>query len=215
MMNPFEFPEQISRYAAAHTSEEDPVLQELYRTTHLKTAHPQMISGKVQGQFLAFISRMIRPRRVLEIGTFTGYSAYCLAQGLPENGKVVTIEVNEELEELIRDFFEKAGIAGRTELLIGDALQILPTLREKFDLVFIDANKEHYPEYYEYCVNALNSGGYLLADNVLWGGKVAEEPPPDESSRILHEFNTLVQNDPRVENLFLTIRDGLLLVRKN
>ncbi len=173
-----------------------------------------MLSGKVQGQFLTFISRMIRPKRVLEIGTFTGYSAYCLAKGLQEKGKVVTIEVNEELEELVREFFIKAGIADRTELLIGDALEILPTLKEKFDLVFIDANKEHYPEYYKHCVNALNSGGYLVADNVLWGGKVAEESPPDETSRIIHSFNTLVQNDPRVENVFLTIRDGLLLMRK-
>ncbi len=213
-MNPFEFPERINRYADAHTSEVDLLLQELYRTTHLKTVHPQMISGKVQGQFLSFISRMIRPYRVLEIGTFTGYSAYCLAQGLRENGKVVTIEVNEELEELLRDFFAKAGISDRTELLIGDALEILPTLEEKFDLVFIDADKEHYPEYYEYCLNALNSGGYLLADNVLWGGKVAEEQPPDQTSRILHSFNALVQNDPRVENVFLTIRDGLLLILK-
>jgi predicted O-methyltransferase YrrM len=213
-MNPFEFPEKILRYAETHTSAEDPVLQELYRTTHLKTVHPQMISGKVQGQFLTFISQMVRPRRVLEIGTFTGYSAYCLAKGVQQNGKVVTIEVNEELEELIRDFFNKAGIADRIELLVGDALEILPTLNEKFDLVFIDANKEHYADYYGYCVNVLNSGGYLVADNVLWGGKVTEEPREDESTRSLHKFNTLVQSDPRVENVFLTVRDGLLLVRK-
>ncbi len=213
-MNPFEFPENILRYSEEHTSDEDPVLRELYRTTHLKTVYPQMISGKVQGQFLSFISQMIRPRRVLEIGTFTGYSAYCLAKGLQQNGKVVTIEVNEELEELIRDFFNKAGIADHTELLIGDALEILPTLKEKFDLAFIDADKEHYPAYYEHCVNALNSGGYLITDNVLWGGKVIEDQPADETTRIIQQFNTLVQNDSRVENVFLTIRDGLLLVRK-
>jgi predicted O-methyltransferase YrrM len=213
-MNPFEFPEKILRYAETHTSDEDPLLRELYRTTHLKTVHPQMISGKVQGQFLSFISQMVRPHRVLEIGTFTGYSAYCLAKGVQQYGKVVTIEVNEELEELIRDFFKKAGIANRVELLIGDALEILPGLNEKFDLVFIDANKEHYPAYYEHCVNALNSGGYLIADNVLWGGKVTDDSPADETTRIIHQFNALVQNDPRVENVFLTIRDGLLLVRK-
>ena len=213
-MNPFEFPEKILRYSETHTSEEDPVLRELFRTTHLKTVHPQMLSGKVQGQFLTFISQMVRPHRVLEIGTFTGYSSYCLVKGLQEKGKVVTIEMNEELEELVREFFKKAGIADRTELLIGDALEVLPTLEDKFDLIFIDANKDHYCASYEYCVNALNSGGYLIADNVLWGGKVAEEPTPDETSLILHSFNTLVQNDPRVENVFLTIRDGLLLVRK-
>jgi caffeoyl-CoA O-methyltransferase len=213
-MNPFEFPEKILRYAETHTSDEDPLLRELYRTTYLKTVYPQMISGKVQGQFLSFISQMVRPRRILEIGTFTGYSAYCLAKGLQPDGKVVTIEVNEELEELIRDFFEKADIADRIELLIGDALEILPRLGENFDLVFIDANKDQYGAYYGHCVNALNSGGYLVADNVLWGGKVAEEPLPDETTRSIHQFNALVQNDPRVENVFLTIRDGLLLVRK-
>ena len=213
-MNPFEFPEKILRYAEAHTTDEDSVLRELYRTTHLKTVYPQMISGKVQGQFLSFISQMIRPHRVLEIGTFTGYSAYCLAKGLQQNGKVVTIEINEELEELIRDFFNKAGIADRTELLVGDALEILPTLKERFDLVFIDANKDDYPAYYEHCVNAMNSGGYLVADNVLWGGKVIEEPPADETTSFIQQFNALVQKDPRVENVFLTIRDGLLLVRK-
>lgn len=213
-MNPFEFPETITRYAESHTSEEDPVLQELFRTTHLKTVHPQMLSGKVQGQFLTMISQMIRPKRILEIGTFTGYSAYCLSKGLQEGGKLVTIEVNEELEELIRTFFNKAGIANKTELLVGDALEILPGLKDEFDLIFIDANKEHYPAYYELCIKNLKKGGVLVADNVLWGGKVTERPIPDESSRKLHEFNQLVQQDTRVENVFLTIRDGLMLLHK-
>jgi len=213
-VNPFEFPETITRYAEAHTTDEDPVLQDLFRTTHLKTVHPQMLSGKVQGQFLAMISQMIRPKKILEIGTFTGYSAYCLSKGLQEGGRLVTIEVNEELEEMVRTFFEKAGIADKTELLVGDALELLPGMKEEFDLVFIDANKDHYPEYYELCMKILKKGGFLVADNVLWGGKVTEDPIPDESSRKLHEFNQLTQRDTRVENVFLTIRDGLLLLKE-
>ena len=213
-MNPFEFPQHITRYAEGHTSDEDPVLQELYRNTHLKTVYPQMLSGKVQGQFLSMLSQMIRPKRILEIGTFTGYSAYCLSKGLQEGGKLVTIEINEELEDMIRDFFSKAGLECKVELLIGDALELLPDLEGAFDLIFIDANKEHYPQYYELCRNRLGKDGFLLADNVLWGEKVAENPIPDESSRQLHAFNTLVQQDERVENVFLTIRDGLLLLKK-
>ncbi|MDF1572244.1 MAG: O-methyltransferase [Bacteroidales bacterium] len=214
-MNPFEFPESITRYAEAHTTDEDPVLQELFRTTHLKTVHPQMLSGKVQGQFLSLISQMIRPKRILEIGTFTGYSAYCLSKGLQEGGRLVTIEVNEELEEMVRAFFNKAGIAHKTELMIGDALDLLPGMKEEFDLIFIDANKEHYPDYYKLCMKVLKKGSFIVADNVLWGGKVAEAPILDESTRKLDEFNTIVQQDAQIENVFLTIRDGLMLIRKN
>jgi predicted O-methyltransferase YrrM len=213
-MNPFEYPDEIIRYAEAHTTDEDLILQELYRKTYLKTVHPQMLSGKVQGQFLTFISKMIRPLRILEIGTFTGYSAYCLAKGLQENGKLFTIEVNEELEELAKEFFYRSGIGTNIELHIGDALEIIPELNETFDLIFIDANKDHYVEYYKSCMEVLKKGGYLIADNVLWGGKVTQTPPTDESSYNLHRFNAMVQEDPRVENVFLTIRDGLLLVHK-
>lgn len=214
-MNPFEFPEKITRYAESHTTDEDPVLQELFRITHLKTVHPQMLSGKVQGQFLTMISQMIRPMKILEIGTFTGYSAYCLSKGLQEGGRLVTIEVNEELEELIRTFFTRAGIDGKVDLRIGDALQILPEFKEEFDLIFIDANKEHYPDYYDLCMKILKKGGYLVADNVLWGGKVTEASIQDESSHKLHEFNSIVQQDAQVKNVFLTIRDGLMLIRKD
>lgn len=213
-MNFFEFPDKILRYCDAHSSEEDPLLKELYRTTHLKTIHPQMLSGNVQGQFLAMISQMIQPDNILEIGTFTGYSAYCLCKGLKAGGKLTTIEVDEELEDLVNGFFSKAGIAEKTELLIGDALEVIPDLKETYDLVFIDANKEHYVRYYELIIEKVRSGGYILADNVLWGGKVAEDPTQDESTRILHKFNEMVTNDSRVENVFLTIRDGLMLIKK-
>lgn len=213
-MNPFEFPENISRYSSDHSSQEDEVLQELFRTTHLKTVHPQMLSGKVQGRFLMLLSQMIRPKRILEIGTFTGYSAFCLSKGLPDEGLLTTIEVNEELEDLILAFFEKAAISGKTKLIIGDALSIIPELDGGFDMIFLDANKEDYPAYYEHCIEKLETGGFLLADNVLWGGKVAEQNAKDQSTLKIQEFNTLVQNDPRVENVFLTIRDGLMLIRK-
>lgn len=213
-MNPFEFPEEILRYTEEHTSEEDDVLEELYRNTYLKTVHPQMISGRVQGQFLSMLSHMIQPSKILEIGTFTGYSAYCLAGGLVEGGTLTTIEVNDELEPLIRDFFKKSGIELKTKLIIGDALEIIPRLKEDFDLIFIDANKEHYPEYYNVSMNRLKKGGYLIADNVLWGGKVASVGEKDESTLKIQEFNDLVQNDEKVENVFLTVRDGLMIIRK-
>ncbi len=213
-MNFFELPEKILRYTDAHTTDEDPVLKELFRTTHLKTIHPQMLSGKVQGQFLTMISQMLKPAKILEIGTFTGYSAYCLSKGLAENGTITTIEVDEELEELVSVFFHKAGIAEKVNFIIGDALKVIPSLKEKYDLVFIDANKEHYVEYYNLLIDKVNSGGYIIADNVLWSGKVAEDPEQDNSTKILHQFNELITNDPRVENVLLTVRDGLMLIRK-
>jgi len=173
-----------------------------------------MVSGRVQGQFLAIMSKMIRPRHILEIGTFTGYSAYCLSKGLQKSGKITTIEVNEELEEMIQQFFQKAGIAQKTELIIGDALKLLAGMDQKFDLIFLDANKEHYPNYYNICIDKLNVGGYMIADNVLWSGKVAKEQFDDQSTKKLREFNDMVQKDKRVENVFLTIRDGLSIMRK-
>ena len=213
-MNFFEFPDAINRYTDAHTSEEDKVLKDLYRKTHLKTIHPQMLSGKVQGQFLGLISQMIQPEQILEIGTFTGYSAYCLSKGLKKEGLLTTIEIDEELEDHILQFFQDAGVADKIELLIGDALQIVPSLNKTFDLVFIDANKEHYVKYYEQCIDKVRQGGYIIVDNVLWGGKVAEDPEQDESTSIIHLFNDMVTADPRVENVFLTVRDGLMLIRK-
>ncbi len=213
-MNFFEFPDKILRYSDSHSSEEDPVLKELHRTTHLKTIHPQMLSGKVQGQFLSMISLMIQPEQILEIGTFTGYSAYCLSKGLKEGGLLTTIEVDEELEEMVNGFFDRAGISNKVQMLIGDAKKIIPTLPGLYDLVFLDANKEHYLQYYELIIDKVSAGGYIIADNVLWGGKVVEDPEQDESSRILHQFNERVTADSRVENVFLTIRDGLMLIKK-
>ena len=214
-MNPFEIPDFVNGYAEDHTSDEDPILQELERQTHLHTLYPQMLSGKVQGRLLTMLSEMIKPECILEIGTFTGYSAYCLSKGLQEGGKLYTCEVNDELEDQIRSFFNKASISEKVELVIGDALETIPALGKTFDLVFIDGNKEHYPEYYRTVIELLNPGGYIIADNVLWGGKVISPRPNDLSSKRLDEFNKLVLNDLRVENLFLTLRDGLMLIKKH
>jgi predicted O-methyltransferase YrrM len=207
------FSEEILRYCDTHTSYQDPILTELYRDTYLNVAHPQMISGKVQGAFLSMISRMIAPEAILEIGTFTGYSAYCLCKGLSANGMLTTIDVNEELEEMNRRFFEKAGIAESVHYIIGDALEVIPGLDGAFDLVFIDANKEHYPEYLELIKPLLKDGGYLLADNTLWGGKVTD-PSGDASAIALDRFNELLSKDPGFETVLLTIRDGVTLARK-
>lgn len=214
-MNSFEIPDELTRYAEEHTSEEEPVLKELYRETYLKTVHPQMIAGPLQGTLLKMISRMIGPRNILEIGTFTGYSTICLARGLASGGKIITIEVNDELEDISRPYFHKAGLEQHVQMITGDARSVVPQLNDSFDLVFIDGNKEHYFEYYECCMDKTCHGGYLLIDNVLWGGKVADPRETDQTVQILREFNAFINNDQRVENVLLTVRDGLLLLRKH
>ena len=214
-MRLLEIPTEISKYAEMHSGTEDPLLEELHRQTHLKTVHPQMISGPLQGALLQMISTMVRPHRILEIGTFTGYATICLSRGLAEGGKMTTIEVNDEVEEICRKYFEKAGIADRIDLVIGNALEMVPQLRETFDLVFIDGNKEHYPRYYAQCLEKTRPGGYLLIDNVLWGGKViGESLGKDRSAQIIDLLNKDIHNDPRVENVLVPVRDGLMVVRK-
>ncbi len=213
-MIPFNSP-GLQRYLDTFSTPEDPVLEELSRRTHLQTVYPQMMSGALQGRLLQFISHMIRPARILEIGTFTGYSAICLAQGLREGGKLITLEANDEYEKIIREFFEKAGITGRAELIIGDALQILPELKGPFDLVFIDADKKEYGDYYDLVIDKVKNDGFLLVDNVLWDGKVlSPEKRMDEETAAIHRFNQKITADPRVENLLLPVRDGLMLIRK-
>ncbi len=205
---------QVWDYCQKHTSPVDPVLNELQRQTFLRTLHPQMLSGPYQGMLLQFVSHMIRPRRILEIGTFTGYSAICLAQGLAHDGLLHTIEIDDELAPLIRTYLEKAGLTAKIHLHIGDATQIIPTLDDTFDLVFLDAGKMDYPQHFELALPKLRPGGFLLADNVLWDGKVAQQPVADATARVLHDFNETLMVDPRVEMLLLPLRDGLMLVRK-
>ncbi len=205
---------EIEQYIESHTTPEDDVLYKLNRTTYLKTFYPNMLSGHVQGKFLEMVSHMIRPQFILEIGTFTGYSAICLAKGLVPGGKLITFESNEEMENFASEYISKAGMDNRIELIMGDALQIIPALDQVFDLMFIDADKEQYVDYYELALPKLRKGGFILADNVLWGGKAVHDKKPDKETQGIRRFNEHVKNDSRVEQVILSIRDGLLLIRK-
>ncbi len=206
---------QIEKYIEDHTTPESELLKELNRQTHLRTFYPRMLSGNVQGKFLEMICWMIQPERVLEIGTFTGYSAIVMAQGLPKDGLIYTIEVNEEMETFIHEYISKSGLERKIKLLMGDALKIIPTLEEEFDLVFIDADKEQYVDYYKLAKTKLKKGGFIIADNVLWSGKVLEKSSKtDKETQGIVEFNEFVKNDPEVEQVMISIRDGLMLIRK-
>lgn len=206
-------PYQLEEYIEAHTTAPDAVLQELYRHTYLHEMNPRMMSGPVQGKFLQFLCRMLKPQRVLEIGTYTGYAAICIARGLPEGGKLVTIEANREYEDTLRHYFAMAQVAEKIELILGDAKTVIPALNETFDLVFIDADKVSYPTYYNIVMEKVRPGGFILADNVLWDGKVLNAQIKERDTQALIAFNDIVQNDPRVENVLLPIRDGLMMVR--
>lgn len=208
-------PYRLEEYIETHTSQPDAVLQELYRHTYLHEMNPRMMSGPVQGKFLQFLCQMLKPQHVLEIGTYTGYAAICMAQGLPESGKLITIEANMEYEETIRHYLAKAGVDDKVELLLGDAKTILPTLDATFDLAFIDADKVSYPLYYELVMEKMRPGGFILADNVLWDGKVLDANAKEHDTQALIAFNDKVMNDPRVEQVLLPIRDGLMMVRVN
>lgn len=204
---------EIEKYIAVHTTDESGILAELNRKTHADVLMPQMLSGKVQGQFLKFISRMLQPRRILEIGTYTGYAAICLAEGLTEDGRLFTIDINEELGELVKTYIDKAGLSNKIIPIIGDARDEIAKLDESFDLVFIDADKQNYSNYYDLVIDNVRSGGFILADNVLWSGKIIEEKK-DKDTKKLAEFNTKVQQDNRVENVIISIRDGIMMTRK-
>lgn len=206
-------PYQLEEYLEAHATAPDAVLQELYRHTYLHEMNPRMMSGPVQGKFLQFLCQMLKPQRVLEIGTYTGYAAICIARGLPEGGKLVTIEANREYEDTLRHYFDKAQVSEKIELILGDAKTVIPTLSETFDLVFIDADKVSYPSYYTMVMEKVRTGSFILADNVLWDGKVLNAQTKEHDTQALIAFNDMVQNDPRVENVLLPIRDGLMMIR--
>lgn len=208
-------PEDISTYVEEHTREESELLARINRDTHAKVLKPRMLSGHLQGRVLAMFSQMIRPRRILEIGTYTGYSALCFAEGLADDGEIHTIDVNEELEDRVRSYFEQTPFTDKIHFHIGNALEIIPTLDESWDLVFIDADKENYLRYYELVLDRIRPGGFIIADNVLWSGKVLKDRDSlDLDTRTLVEYNERVQNDKRVENLLLPVRDGLMICRK-
>ncbi len=207
--------EKILTYIEDHSTDENSLLYALNRETNLKTFYPNMLSGKVQGKFLEMMVYMLRPKRILEIGTFTGYSALAMANALPENGLLYTIDNNEEIESFARRFFEKSACAAKIRFLLGDARELIPNMDEIFDLVFIDAEKAQYLNYYEAALKKLRKGGFILADNVLWGGKAVHiDKKPDKETRGIREFNDFIKQDSRVEQVMLSIRDGLLLIRK-
>jgi caffeoyl-CoA O-methyltransferase len=204
---------EIEQYIEQHSSPEASVLKELNRETHLKVQMPQMLSGHLQGQFLEMLSRMQQPKRILEIGTYTGYSGLCLATGLTEDGLLYTIDINEELQPMVEQYIAKAGLSKKVKQLIGDARQIIPTLNEIFDLVFIDADKINYSTYYDLIFDKVRTGGYIIADNVLWSGKVLAEQK-DKDTTAIDNYNKKVAADNRVESFILPLRDGLNIARK-
>lgn len=207
---------ELQKYIDNHTDGEPELLKKLNRETHAKILMPRMLSGHYQGRLLSMISKMIRPENILEIGTYTGYSALCLAEGLNEKGQLTTIDINEELEGMVRKYFEEAGFSDRINYIIGNAVEIIPTLSGPFDLVFIDADKENYSLYYHQIFDKVSVGGYILADNVLWSGKVIPggRNKLDKDTQAILDFNLMIQEDNRVENVLLPVRDGLFLIRK-
>lgn len=207
----------LEKYIEIHSSFRNEALDWLERQTNIRTNYPRMLTGKVQGEFLYMMTRMISPRNVLEIGTFTGYSAICMALALEGEGHIDTLEINDELEDLILEGFERAGVSGRVSLHIGDAVEFLRGQDEKklYDLTFIDANKREYPDYYELALTLTRPGGFILADDVLWDGKVyAEQVPTDKQTSGIVRFNDLAASDPRVETVILPVRHGLSIIRK-
>lgn len=207
----------LEKYIEIHSSFRNEALDWLERQTNIRTNYPRMLTGKVQGEFLYMMTRMVSPRNVLEIGTFTGYSAICMALALEGEGHIDTLEINDELEDLILEGFERAGVSGRVSLHIGDAVEFLRGQDGKklYDLTFIDANKREYPDYYELALTLTRPGGFILADDVLWDGKVyAEQVPTDKQTSGIVRFNDLAASDPRVETVILPVRHGLSIIRK-
>jgi caffeoyl-CoA O-methyltransferase len=204
----------LEKYLLDHSSCEDPVLEDLYRQTHTRFVNPNMVSGHLQGKLLELISKMIQPENILEIGTFTGYSAICLAKGLKPGGKLITIDVNDEYTDFAQSYFERTGLSSCIEQTTGDALRIIPDLSVKFDLVFIDGDKREYTDYYRVLTGKVKPGGIILADNVLWGGKVIDGNNRDPQARGIIDFNEMINKQTDVESLILPQRDGLMIIRK-
>lgn len=208
-------PKEIDDYVLRHTPKESEILSQINRETHLKVMQPRMLSGHFQGQLLKFLVEMIQPKSILEIGTYTGYSAISMAEGLPENGILTTIDTNVELEKMIDSFVCKAELKNKIVQLTGNALEIIPTLNQSFDLVFIDADKRNYKNYLDLVIDKVNSGGYILTDNVLWSGKVTlPEDKMDLDTKLIDEYNDYVQSHPKLKSILLPVRDGLYLSRK-
>tara|TARA_B110000211_G_C14078923_1_gene553528 strand:+ start:1902 stop:2543 length:642 start_codon:yes stop_codon:yes gene_type:complete len=208
-------PTDINDYCEKYTQKEDEVLYQLHRETFQKILRPRMLSGHLQGQILTFFAKMIQPQNILEIGTYTGYSAICLARGLKPGGELHTIDINEELQDFANSYFEKAGLKDNIKMHVGNAIDIVPTIDKQWDLVFIDADKENYVNYYNMVLPNVKQGGFIISDNVLWSGKVTQPiDPKDKETKVLVELAELIEADNRVENVLMPIRDGLLVARK-
>jgi predicted O-methyltransferase YrrM len=205
---------KLEQYLHEHSTPEDPVLEDLFRQTHLRFVNPNMATGHLQGKFLEFIALMINPGNILEIGTFTGYSAICLAKGLKPGGKLITIEMNDELSAFSHSYFCRAGVESKINQITGNALEIIPRLDLMFDLIFIDGDKREYTQYFRLVIDKVRPGGFILADNVLWGGNIIDIQTSDAQTKGIIEFNNMIKNEKNIENVILQIRDGLMLIRK-
>ena len=205
---------EFNEYAETCSSPESPLLSRINHETYTKVLRPRMLSGHLQGRFLSMICKMIRPSAILEIGTYTGYSALCLAEGLGPGGRIMTIDINAELEDRVRKYIQESGKKEVIDYRIGNAIEIIPNLLGPFDLVFIDADKENYSLYFDLVIGKVSSGGIILADNVLWSGKVLEKNNPDKDTQAIQAFNHKILEDPRVENVLVPIRDGIMIMRK-
>lgn len=207
---------ELQEYCENHSNDEPIILKNLNRQTHAQVLQSRMLSGHLQGRFLSMISKLVQPKMILEIGTYTGYSAICLAEGLKEGGKLISIDVNPELEDMVNNYIKESGNEGKIQMIIGDAYQVIRTLPLSFDLIFIDADKASYAKYYDLVLEKMNSGGVILVDNVLWSGKVVDEKSliKDKDTQLLDAFNKKVKLDERVEIVLLPIRDGISLIRK-
>ncbi|MEL7145216.1 MAG: O-methyltransferase [Bacteroidota bacterium] len=206
----------LQHYVELHSGDENELLAKVNRETHLSVLKPRMLSGQLQGRMLSMISHMIRPQYILEVGTYTGYSALCFAEGMIENGKLVTIDINEELEDRVKGYFAESGYGDKIEMKIGPADQLIPQLDYVWDLVFIDADKINYGLYYDLVIDRVAQNGFIIVDNVLWSGKVLEKyrKKLDEDTAAILAFNKKVHDDPRVENVLFPVRDGLMILRK-
>jgi len=205
---------KLDQFLHDHTTPEDPVLEDLYRQTHIRFVNPNMATGHLQGKFLEFISNMIIPENILEIGTFTGYSAICLARGLKPGGKLITIEINDELTGFASSYFRLAGVESKVFQMTGRAQEIIPSLDQMFDLVYIDGDKREYTEYYNLVIDKVKPGGFILADNVIWGGKALDRGTTDPQSKGIISFNEMIKNDTTIEKVTIPLRDGLMMIWK-
>ena len=207
-------PEDLQKYVEDHSEPESDLLQQINRETHLHVLKPRMLSGHLQGRVLSMLSHMIHPKNILEIGTYTGYAALCMAEGMQAEGKLITIDNNEELALRTKGYFNQSERSGQIDLLVGNAMDIIPSLKEKWDLVFIDADKENYSNYFDLVIDNVNKGGFIIADNVLWSGKVFDKSKSDKDTEAIRAFNQKMHTDSRVKNVLFPIRDGLMILRK-